>query len=127
MSDHTPGPWTYEADPEDLGGFVLTLGDVTERTQVEQEIEYAEGLFPEDGDQWRTAEANARLIAAAPDLLYGLQVVSEQSGHHGHGDDPDRFYCEFCEASHLDYTRIKHSKFCVMTGVREAIANAGGD
>ena len=127
MSKHTPEPWTYEADTEDLGGFVLTLGDTSNGMGGEQEIEYAKGLFPDDGDQWQTAEANARLIAAAPELLYALQVVSEKSGMHGIGLDPDRFYCEFCGFSHLDYTKIEHTPFCVMTGVREAIAKAGGD
>lgn len=78
MSAHTPGPWTYEADQDDLGGFVIELGDTTEIQRIEQVIEYAEGLFPEDGDQWDTADANARLIAAAPEMYEAArEMVAE--------------------------------------------------
>lgn len=67
MTTHTPGPWTISTSPpvdyaltihgaslKQSGGFPV-VADILERTT--------------DG----THEANARLIAAAPDLLEALQ------------------------------------------------------
>lgn len=64
---HTPGPWRwntsrtaiYSGHPDDRGGFPIS----------EQVIPF----FRFDGDP-RT-ESNARLIAAAPDLLAALQRI----------------------------------------------------
>ena len=69
---HTPGPWVFRRGPDDAG-FEFTLGDTRERTFVEQTFDYAQVLYPDDGDQYETAEANARLIAAAPELLEALE------------------------------------------------------
>ena len=74
---HTPGPWTFRRGPDDEG-FEFTLGDTSERTLVEQTFHYAEVLYPEDGDQYETAEANARLMVAAPDLLTALEEMVEE-------------------------------------------------
>ena len=67
---HTPGPWTAQNDGRDIisiqhsnndpGAISMTLAKVTARMT------------------WRSqAEANARLIAAAPDLLDALRNISE--------------------------------------------------
>jgi hypothetical protein len=65
MSGHTPGPWVIEGDvaalPDDIG-----VGIVNRK---------------HDGDDWDVAmvhssAANARLIAAAPDLLAACKLIA---------------------------------------------------
>jgi len=59
MSSHTQGPWTYEpSDDENSGMIWAKTGFIVE--------------FNEN-----PSEANARLIAAAPDLLEALLALSE--------------------------------------------------
>ena len=58
MSGHTPGPWTIEADHE--GGFLIkALCDEGNRVIVQR---------PPWSHRAAESEANARLIAAAPDF-----------------------------------------------------------
>ena len=64
MSNHTPGPWVY--DPNNLGSYGVPHV----------------GLVCEDGsslpimlEEGPDMEANARLIAAAPDMLEALKLV----------------------------------------------------
>lgn len=67
-SSHTPGPWTYiQADPGELN-FKRPYWQVGQSRPPEKGCAFA---FGDD-------EANARLIAAAPDLLEALR-----------GPDPD--------------------------------------
>ena len=80
MPQHTPGPWTYHrgswgfhGDPDEDSGFHFLLGG-EEASGVEEIIGYADMLYPDDGQQYEEAEANARLIAAAPDLLAALEA-----------------------------------------------------
>lgn len=54
---HTPGPWAYRIGQHHTD-FILSNGSVIEV-------------------EWRIAEANARLIAAAPDLLEALRDLVE--------------------------------------------------
>ena len=58
MSKHTPGPWRYKLHRVDCNYMLITCSD-----------------DPQEGDNLRgyCGEANARLIAAAPDLLEALQ------------------------------------------------------
>ena len=67
---HTPGPWR---------------------------VLHKTGVFPMDSDCWtigtaeqhrKEHEANARLIAAAPDLLAALQEVLPLAENWGHPDHP---------------------------------------
>lgn len=76
MSKHTPGPWIISQDDE-----FLHVYDVMTPTGY-----YVASTH--DGVEGKcNSEANARLIAAAPDLLEALQMVSEyirtmkQDGH----------------------------------------------
>ena len=59
MSKHTPGPWNYKSPLEVVGsdGTTIKLIGLTHA-------------------QYETDEANARLIAAAPELLEALQLLS---------------------------------------------------
>jgi len=62
MSKHTPGPWTIE-ESELMGRDIVSAGNMALIcTQV---------YSPDD----------ARLIAAAPELLAALQAVAEQTRH----------------------------------------------
>ncbi len=68
MSKHTPGPWRLCAsDPLMFGA---ASGNGTEP------LGFVYGpSFPEQSDHGRTCLANARLIAAAPELLEAAQMV----------------------------------------------------
>jgi len=65
---HTPGPWDYRPDED---GKPITNGIVTIASMDAYEPE------DDDGGLWeKETEANARLIAAAPELLVALQAAS---------------------------------------------------
>ena len=67
---HTPGPWEVRADPSHYDSFTTVVaGSGEQRKGMLRE------LIVEIGG-WagiETAEANARLIAAAPDMLEALK------------------------------------------------------
>lgn len=67
---HTPGPWSYDVEINDHGGWEAETQDITiyagEVAISIYSTECAE--YPDDA----ACEANARLIAAAPDLLEAL-------------------------------------------------------
>lgn len=72
MTDkHTPGPWSHVADVREYDGEEHLEGWGIEAADGEQ-IVGCEGIL---GD----GEANARLIAAAPELLAELRIVYERS------------------------------------------------
>jgi hypothetical protein len=82
---HAPGPWTWwkaeingNRDCVD-GRYVATLDDANRGAS----IVYHDA-------QWPITEANARLIAAAPDLLAALKELTEIVGDHGYGLPFDR-------------------------------------
>lgn len=67
-SKHTPGPWTLEDWPHELECMGARLGA--------RAVAGADRISP--AVVWggiRESEANARLIAAAPDLLAALKVA----------------------------------------------------
>ena len=78
MSGHTPGTWIV-ARPNDYGDSSVNV-----RT--------ADGQFiAEVGDQSRPhVHEDARLIAAAPDLLDALARIVAQDDHHGQLNDSER-------------------------------------
>lgn len=63
MSAHTPGPWEAEQD------CANSIGIVSEETEVAR-------ICPEDDDLTEQEWADARLIAAAPDLLKACKAVA---------------------------------------------------
>jgi hypothetical protein len=72
MSQHTPGPWQYDYSPNHSGinpSFLVMAGDHTVVAEVERDSER--------GVRGGIVEANARLIAAAPDLLSAAQLVRD--------------------------------------------------
>jgi hypothetical protein len=76
IAAHTPGPW--EAEPVELG--------TSERPWVGRLAEHQYSALACGNDQ-AEAIANARLIAAAPELLAALQLFVE-------GYDPDKEYTD---------------------------------
>jgi hypothetical protein len=64
---HTPGPWTYGYEPT-LNRHVVRAGFAGERSIC---VSYGAGLKTYE------AAANARLIAAAPEMLEALRAVAD--------------------------------------------------
>lgn len=91
-SKHTPGPWKHRHTP--LRGIANDVYCVDWSEDQEEVAEVVHG------------EANARLIAAAPDLLEALQVL-------------DALWCEN-ESGGLDFS-------LAIDRARAAIAKATGD
>ena len=73
-----------ETQIEDSGFHFLLGGE--EASGVEEIIGYADMLYPDDGQQYEVAEANARLIAAAPDMLAALETIVKYTSWDGFGD-----------------------------------------
>lgn len=84
-AQHTQGPWKYDGDgfdsvaAQDFGteGYTVMTDDCTPICEVDGVVDDEE------------AEANARLISAAPDLLEALKELTEEafknmSGGKGH-------------------------------------------
>ncbi len=69
MSKHTPGPWKWGVDFNGLCG--------PEKGMEVLRFQMYEGMWLEYGE---SQEANARLIAAAPDLLEALVELEAGSG-----------------------------------------------
>lgn len=76
MSKHTPGPWTYQRwfDAFDLNPSDVGIEDI-------QQVPIVRVAGPNDetvasaSDLFEFKEADAKLIAAAPDLLEALEYI----------------------------------------------------
>ena len=78
MSDYTPGPWRYE----EFGPNVIIKATKNPMLSV------VHSLYQESREQ---TEANARLIAAAPELLEALEIALDCAG--------DAWWAEKAEAA----------------------------
>lgn len=104
MSKHTPGPWAYELE------YGQNITELPRITTVARCANYVIGLpsdYPggnyRDGDPSGDEEADARLIAAAPDLLEALELADHM-----------------LSGSNMDAKAVKNK-------VRSAIAKARGE
>ena len=66
QSQHTPGPWVVTDAPDAYGNAVFSVMTVDEYSYIYRGLASAYG------------EANANLIAAAPDMLEALEGISVQ-------------------------------------------------
>lgn len=113
MAGHTPGPWTVSELDGRVIGPVRTLVDTSSGTEVPQ-LQAVARVLDRIGDRLGEAKANARLIAAAPDLLEALQLVSLA-----------RTRGELCWCDVITLARShEHSPACL--AARAAIAKAEG-
>jgi hypothetical protein len=85
---HTPGPWRYfDVTPLDTEGQYTGL-----RYVVMQDNENENVWICRTVDAAQTAEANARLIAAAPDLLETLRDLCDALTPGGNQDAVPEIY-----------------------------------
>lgn len=97
---HTPGPWSFTADMYGLHNMRV-FGAADAR---------GNGIANCGYDERGECEANARLIAAAPEMLAALEALLEGT----------------CEAlAFLDRDTVKHLK-PLIDGAESAIAKARG-
>lgn len=76
MSKHTPGPWLARTAPTSAG-----LCHIVSAAEWKGAFIYGDGIRPGVDDALPKAQelaANARLIAAAPDLLEALRDIRKQ-------------------------------------------------
>ena len=86
MANHTPGPWTVERDPCHFHTASSVRGGASDGAKFPGRQLMAEvGGFADVQEQ----EANAALIAAAPDLLDACEQVLIASEDNGDMDDID--------------------------------------
>lgn len=106
MSEHTPGPWVYQYFPEEDTWCIGYPG-------VDGMIAMA--VPNEHLPTAVSAEANARLIAAAPDLLEACELIADWCDEYGeeHG------VCLFCGPRHADN--------CPLNTINAATAKAKGE
>lgn len=81
MSKHTPGPWyvfhsAHRGRVDDDGPGAFSIGDA--QTAYSANILCSRYQWPERAEEMK---ANARLIAAAPDLLEALQSILDDGLH----------------------------------------------
>lgn len=91
MSETTPGPWAW-ANPEEAP---------THRELIQEGygIGDADSILYHGAD-WPIQEANARLIAAAPDLLTALEEAAELLRQTARHDAEGSFYVAWQRAAH---------------------------
>lgn len=111
MSTHTPGPWAVSID--DTGGNFSGWPSVQAAPERDVSVVHRAGFKQEFwGDlSQRECLANARLIAAAPDLLTALQRLERASTNVG---------------QHLVYNAPTGEISSAIQGARAAIAKAEG-
>lgn len=69
MSAHTPGPWTVEIEEYEENSGTITIPEIN---RILHDPEWAQE------DEWELDVANARLIAAAPELLEACREALEK-------------------------------------------------
>ena len=106
---HTPGPWGVRTTPRGYGN--LHWREIADESGVIAEV-YSNSADGDSGEPTEAeAEANAHLIAAAPELLEALELLRSFGCPHCNGD---------CGSANPPVTS------CPMTIASAAIARARG-
>jgi len=110
MSKHTPGPWELKRDPMHYDTLTsIEGGGKNSRFGLPRELMVEIGGYA--GNQ--TAESNARLIAAAPEMLQILQelefVLEDKNG--------DAVLCPIC------CERLTHADDCKLGNILKKVEN----
>jgi hypothetical protein len=84
LPNHSPGPWAIDVD---ISGWMFSDPDEVIVAKIDNPDWYDDGAMPNN----QTCEANARLIAAAPDLLAALQAVIRHYGTTNFMQDAEPF------------------------------------
>lgn len=102
---HTPGPWTHRQ--------AYTTGEPVEQV-IQRGTEVLSSVHDLGNDRRDEHDANARLIAAAPELLEALETIADVplKGEEGAGRGLDRH-----DAS--GFIRIARAAIAKATGERE--------
>lgn len=95
MSDHTSGPWIPDRDPR--MGMEWNIHILDQRGHAICFMAHSDGATPERD------EANAALVAAAPELLGALQVFAERSSS-------DEFITITVRTEHVERARAAIAK-----------------
>lgn len=81
---HTPGPWTVDW-PEEDGSLAMIEGPIVRGAEGQPVAEVLSiGLDASSGHYDVHADADARLIAAAPDLLEVAQEAEDLLAYYGY-------------------------------------------
>ena len=78
----TPGPWFYDGVSPTTGARIIHSATCSPIAET-----FGDWISGTDQEVFETAEANARLIAAAPELLAALKLVNIY-----YGEDSDVFH-----------------------------------
>lgn len=105
---HTPGPWATEIDPidgRDYATLIVTNDPSGPGTWVARtEHNWNQATHGERRISWAEAQVNARLIAAAPDLLEALEEAKEELAYFV---EFARQQCEFSGDIEAGYSAIR--------------------
>lgn len=117
MNKHTPLPWSIRNWEKPNGGCTIEnieldayIADVYAQHHDDDIVDVAQG------------EANARLIATAPELLEAAEAVLDDAFHLGSDGFGD---CKECGADMLNEP-VKHTT-CALGKLQAAITKAKGD
>lgn len=119
MTQHTPGPWAVEIDTHQAGSdwYAAAIGtgspwDGTHRTLAR--VRQAEHSY--DEAETARAEADARLIAAAP-TMYEALLAQERVSEHGQT-------CEVCTDIETNEADVSCAQFTAMWDHAEALRDS---
>ncbi len=102
MTDHTPGPWAIDSElPPSLRNVIARVGDIPISGNMI-------GPYATDAEVDEANMANARLIAAAPELLKALELLEDiaRSVAMGNGHNPAHLIVP-CEGARAALAKVK--------------------
>ena len=89
---HTPGPWQYDTDPTGWE-YRIVQADRAPYTPGYSDVAHF-SVNTVRGEARDVQEANARLIASAPDLLEALDRIVNQFDHEIGPEHVDEYYSD---------------------------------